>query len=240
MPEAAGRYARRVAVVSGARRGIGKAIAAHFLAEGAHVVGFARHETTLAHERYLHFAVDVGDDDAVRAAFRTIARRFSALDILVNSAGVVTAQHALLMPAARARDMVTTNILGTLFMSREAAKLMRRRKYGRIINIGSMAAVLEPQGDSVYAATKAAAATLAGVLAKELAGFNITCNTLGVSAFASDMLAQLDREHVEAVMATLPQPRLATADDILNVIDFFASEHSGAVTAQTVYLGGVH
>ena len=240
MPEGAGRYERRVAVVTGARLGIGKAIADHFLAEGAQVIGFARHAATLEHGRYVHFTLDVGDDAAVRAAFREIGRRFPSLDILVNSAAVLTSQYALIMPAAKARDMVATNILGTLFVSREAAKLMSRRKYGRIINVGSMAAALEPAGDSVYAATKTAAMTLAGVLAKELAGFNITCNTLGISAFPSDMLEQLPRDKVAAVVATLPLPRFATADDILNVIDFFASERSSYVTAQTVFLGGVH
>ena len=204
------------------------------------MIGFARQAATFDHERYVHFTVDVGDDDAVRAAFHEIGRNFPSLDILVNNAAVLTSQYALLMPASKAREMVTTNLLGTLFVSREAAKLMSRRKYGRIINIGSMAAALEPVGDSVYAATKTAAMTLAGVLAKELAGVNITCNTLGITAFSSDMLDQLPREKVEAVVATLPLPRFATADDILNVIDFFASERSSYVTAQTVFLGGVH
>lgn len=240
MPGGAARYESRVAVVTGARRGIGKAIASHFLAQGAQVVGFARGEPTVEHERYAHFALDIGDDKAVRAAFHEIGRRFASLDILVNNAGVLTSQYALLMPASKAREMVTTNLLGTLFVSREAAKLMSRRKYGRIINIGSMAAALEPVGDSVYAATKAAAMTLAGVLAKELAGFNITYNTLGVTAFPSDMLAQLPREKIEAVIATLPLPRFATEDDIFNVVDFFASERSSYVTAQAVFLGGVH
>ena len=240
MPEGAARYESRVAIVTGARRGIGKAIATYFLAQGADVIGFARGAATIEHAHYTHFALDVGDDEAVRSAFHEIGRRFAALDILVNNAAVLTSQHALLMPASKAREMVTTNFLGTLFVSREAAKLMRRRKYGRIINIGSMAAALAPVGDSVYAATKAAAMTLAVVLAKELAGFNITCNTLGITAFPSDMLEQLPREKVAAVVATLPLPRVATEDDIFNVIDFFAAERSAYVTAQTVFLGGVH
>ena len=90
------------------------------------------------------------------------------------------------------------------------------------------------------AATKAAIATLANVMAKEYAAMNVTCNTLGVTAFETDMLQQLPREKVDAVIAGLPLARYATADDILNVIDFFASERSGYVTAQTVFLGGVN
>lgn len=236
----AGRYQGRVAAVTGARRGIGKIIARHFLDEGAQVVGFGRGERTLEHERYLHFALDVADDAAVRGAFREVGRRLGRLDVLVNNAAVLTSQHALLMSASSARDMVSTNLLGTLFASREAAKLMSRHKYGRIINIGSMAAALEPIGDSVYAATKAAAMTLAGVLAKELASFNITCNTLGITSFPTEMLEQLPKDKIAAVIAGLPIPRGATEDDILNVVDFFASERSGYVTAQTVFLGGVH
>ncbi|MCI4428931.1 MAG: SDR family oxidoreductase, partial [Burkholderiales bacterium] len=117
---------------------------------------------------------------------------------------------------------------------------MKRSKWGRIINIGSMAASLDPVGDSVYAATKAAVSTLAQVMAKEFAPFNVTCNTLGITAIETDMLSQLPRAKIDAVIAALPLPRFATADDILNVVDFFAAERSGYITAQTVFLGGVH
>ena len=235
-----GRYEGKVAVVTGARRGIGKVIADHLLREGAAVVGMARGAATIDDPRYTHLSLDIGDDAAVRAAFRQVGRSFPRLDILVNNAAVLTSQHLLLMPTASAQAMVSTNFLGTVFASREAAKLMSRNKYGRIVNIGSMAAALEPVGDSVYAATKAAAMTLAAVLSKELAGFQITVNTLGVTAIATDMLGQLPTEKVAAVVAGLPLPRHASEDDILNVLDFFASERSAYVTGQTVFLGGVH
>ena len=160
--------------------------------------------------------------------------------IVVNNAAVLTSQYAMIMPPAAAQAMINTNLFGTFMVSREASKMMRKSKWGRIINIGSMAASLEPIGDSVYAACKAGVSTLANVMARELAPMNVTCNTLGVSGIQSDMLAQLPKDKVAAVIAGLPLPRFAEPDDILNVLDFFASDRSSYITAQTVFLGGVN
>jgi 3-oxoacyl-[acyl-carrier protein] reductase len=136
--------------------------------------------------------------------------------------------------------MVNTNLMGAFLVSRESSKLMRKGKWGRIINISSMAASLEPIGDSMYAATKAGLATMTNVMAKELAPLNITCNTLAVTAIATDMLAQLPQEKVAQVVAGLPLPRFAEPDDVFNVLDFLASERSSYITAQTIHLGGVN
>jgi 3-oxoacyl-[acyl-carrier protein] reductase len=153
---------------------------------------------------------------------------------------VLTSQYAMIMPASAAQAMVNVNIMATFLVSREAAKMMRKAKWGRIVNVSSMAVCLEPEGDSVYAACKAAVTTLSNVMAKEFASLNITCNTLGITAIETDMLRQLPRDKIDQVVAGIPIPRFATADDILNVVDFFASERSSYITAQTVYLGGVH
>ena len=233
-------YADKVIVVTGARKGIGQMLATHFLDGGGAVIGVSRGDGSINHPRYTHHSVDVGDDKAVRDFFMQIARSTGKVDIVVNNAAVLTSIHAMLMPASRAEDMVRTNILGVLYMSREAAKLMRKARWGRIINIGSMASTLEPIGDSMYAASKSAGITLTGVLAKELAGHGITVNTLAVTGFETDMLAQLPRDKIDGVIAGLPLPRYATAPDITNVIDFFASDRSDYITAQTIYLGGVH
>ena len=169
-----------------------------------------------------------------------IARSHGRVDIAVNNAAVLTSMYAMLMPAGRAEEMVRINFLGSMFVAREAAKVMRKRSFGRIIGIGSMAATLEPVGDSVYAAMKAASMTLTAVLAKEFGGYGITVNTVAVTALETDMLDQLPREKVDAVIESLPLPRMATPDDVFNVIDFFASPRSSYITAQTVFLGGVH
>jgi len=233
-------YSGKTALVTGATRGVGRTIAEHFLKEGAEVVGFARGESDLADQGYRHIQVDLADPMAIQKAFLGLHGKVTSLDIVVNNAAVLTSQYAMIMPPAAAQAMVNVNLLAPFIVSREAAKFMRKSKWGRIINIGSMAASLEPIGDSVYAATKAGLSTLANVMAKEFGPMNVTCNTLGITAIDSDMLAQLPRDKIEAIIAGLPVPRFATAEDILNVVDFFAAESSGYITAQTIFLGGVN
>lgn len=230
----------KIALVTGSRRGVGRLIAEHLLGQGATVVGFARGPATIDHPAYRHYQVDVADASAVQVAFGAVRREVGSVKIVINNAAVLTSQYAMILPPAAAQDMLNVNLFAPFMISREAAKMMRRTRWGRIINIGSMAASLEPIGDSIYAATKAGVTTLANVLAKELGPLGVTCNTLAITAIDSDMLAQLPRDKVEAIVETLPVPRFATPDDICNVIDFLVSERSSYITAQTIWLGGVN
>ena len=235
-----GAYAGRTALVTGSRRGVGKLIADHFLEQGASVVGFAKGTSTIEHAAYHHVQVDLADAVAIGPAFASLRQSATTIDIVVNNAAVLTSQYAMIMPPGAAQAMVNVNLLAPFLVSREAAKMMRKTKWGRIINIGSMAASLEPVGDSIYAATKAGLSTLTNVMAKEFGSMNVTCNTLAITAIDTDMLSQVPRDKIEAIIAGLPIPRFANPDDILNIIDFFASERSSYITAQTIFMGGVN
>lgn len=233
-------YAGKCSLVTGSRRGVGRLICQHLLQHGAQVFGLARGEATIEHPLYVHSQVDIGDPASVQKCFSDLKKNTDAVHIVINNAAVLTSQYAMIMPPAAAQAMLNTNLMGPFMVSREASKMMRKTKWGRIINIGSMAVSLEPIGDSMYAACKAGLATLTNVMAKELAPLNITCNTLAISAIKTDMLAQLPQDKIAQVIAGLPIPRFAEPDDILNVIDFLASERSSYITAQTIYLGGVN
>ena len=233
-------YSAKTVLITGSSRGVGRQLTDYMLANGATVIGFARGESDLTHTSYHHIQVDLSDAAAITTAFMAVRKLTPQIDIVINNAAVLTSQYAMIMPPAAAQAMVNVNLLATFLVSREAAKLMRKSKWGRIINIGSMAASLEPMGDSVYAACKAGVATLANVMAKEFGSFGVTCNTLAISAIESDMLSQLPRDKIDAIIAGLPVPRFATIGDITNVIDFFAADNSSYITAQTLYLGGVN
>jgi 3-oxoacyl-[acyl-carrier protein] reductase len=234
------KYDSKTVLITGSSRGVGEILTEHFLSEGARVVGISRGPAKREHERYQHLEADIAEPAEIQRVFALLRTTVKTLDIVINNAAVLTSQYAMIMPASAAQAMVNINLLAPFLVSREAAKLMRKAKSGRIINISSMAVSLEPEGDSVYAACKAGLTTLSNIMAKEFASFNVTCNTLGVSAIATDMLRQLPPDTINGVVSRLPLGRYATPDDILNVIDFFASDRSSYITAQTVYLGGVH
>lgn len=237
-------YKNKVVLITGASRGVGLNLVERFIENNALVIGVSKSESNFSHPSYFHYSIDLANPDSISTVFKQeISRKFKKIDIVINNAAVLTSQYSMVLPIKNALDMVNVNLLGVFFISREAVKLMRNKDQGRIINIGSMAVSLEPIGDALYAATKAAVNTLANVMAKEFSNYNVTCNTLSISAIETDMLYQhseLARSKIDEIINNLPVPRKATMDDVLNVIDFYASERSSYITAQTIYLGGVN
>ena len=234
-------YEGRFAVVTGAREGVGKMVAEHLLDQGVMVDGVSRGPSSIDRMGYVHHQCDIGDNGQVREMFATIGRRQDRLDILVNCAAVANSTYALMVPVQGAEEMMRTNVLGLLYVARESAKLMRKNKYGRIVNVGSLLARMAPVGASIYAASKSAQETLAQVLSKEFADWGITVNTLALSPIETSMLrASGTPAVIQAVIDSLTIPRLAEPEDVFAGIDFLCSENAGFYTGQTIYLGGVH
>jgi 3-oxoacyl-[acyl-carrier protein] reductase len=231
-------YQGKTVLITGSSRGIGAGLVKHFLYNGADVIGIARDAVTDG--RFKQYPADLFFTGDIDTAFGWIEADFSKIDIVINNAATLTSQYATKMGSERVETMFAVNVVAPFVVTTHALKLMKKVKHGRIINISSMAVALEPMGDSVYAASKVALEKMGNIIAKEVAFMDITVNTLAVSAIETDMLRQLNKEKVDKVVNSLPLPRYATMNDIENVVDFFCSEKSSYITAQTIYLGGVH
>lgn len=235
MPEAA----VPVALVTGARKGIGRYLAEHLLARGYQVEGCSRGPADWEAEGYRHHELDVADEGAVKSLFADIQRRQGRLDVLVNNAGVASMNHVLLTPDATAARLLGTNFHGTFLMCREAAKVMRRRKYGRIVNVSTIAVPMQLEGESLYAASKGAVETFTRVFAREVADFGITCNIVGPTPIETDLIRNVPKDKIDGILQRLAIKRLGRFEDVANVIDFFVRPESDYVTGQVIYLGGV-
>jgi 3-oxoacyl-[acyl-carrier protein] reductase len=228
-----------VALVTGTRKGIGRHLAEHLLRGGYDVVGCSREEPDWEAQRFTHVAADVSDEQDVKRLLARVRELHGRLDVVINNAGVASMNAALLTPGSSARRMMDVNLVGTFQVSREAAKLMRRHSFGRIVNLSSVAVPLRLAGQAAYVASKAAVESLSQVLAREFAPFGITVNVVGPPPIDTDMTRGVPREKLERVTDALAIGRMGTFADVSNVIDFFLREESSAVTGQTIYLGGV-
>lgn len=186
---------------------------------------------------YEHRVVDVTDDIAVRKLVREIESSCERLDLLVNNAGVGLSALAVMTTTADALEVLRTNLLGAIVVTREVAAGMVRRRSGRIISIASVAVPLHMQGASAYAASKAGLIEYTRVVAKELAPFGVTCNVIAPSLVATGMAEALSDKATKEYLQGLTIKRPATIADVANALLFFASPSSGYLTGQVLYLG---
>ena len=229
---------REVVLITGSRVGIGQYLARYYVERGAHVVGCSRQPAEQELDGYTHFCLDVADESAVKDMFTDVSKKFGRLDVLINNAGAGSMNHLLLTPLTTVRRLMDVNYLGTFLCSREAAKVMRRRNYGRIVNMTTVGVPLNLEGEASYVASKSAVEELTRVMARELAPFNITCNLVGPSPIDTDLTRGIPPAKLEALVQRLAIKRLGAFSDVANVVDFFAQPESDYVTGQTIYLGG--
>ena len=235
---------KRVAIITGTRKGIGRALAEHYLAGGWIVAGCSRGPAEDAPADYRHFELDVGDEPAVAGMVGAVRREFGRIDALINNAGIASMNHMLLTPLSKLKAVFSTNTFGTFLFCREVAKVMMRQGddqqgEGRIVNFATVATPLDLEGEAAYAASKAAVESLTRILARELGERGITVNAVGPTPVDTDLIRSVPVEKMDALLARQAIRRKGTLDDVLNVVDFFLDPRSDFVTGQVVYLGGV-
>lgn len=226
-------------LITGTSRGIGESLAKHYLAEGFYVLGCSRSKSSIKDKNYSHFLVNVSNEEAVTKFLFEIKKQNELPDILINNAGVASMNHIILTPTNTVKKIFDVNFLGTFIMSREVAKAMIRKKWGRIINFSTIAVPLRLEGEAIYTSSKVAIEAFTQILAKELAHYSITCNCVGPAPIKTDLLKSLPEEKINGLIQKLVIKKLGKFEDIAHVIDFFIDEKSDSITGQTIYLGGV-
>lgn len=229
----------QVILITGTRKGIGRALASHYAVLGCTVIGCSRGETDLVHPNYTHYQLDVTDEKAVKELFSAIRKTWGRLDVLINNAAInQTLAPVMLVSYQAAENTIKTNFLGSFLMSREAGKLMMKKGYGRIINFGSMAVRHEEKGEAVYTASKAALISFTRILAKELYPHGITCNMVSPAAIATDLLENIDSAALARVLERNAIPETGTVDELIHTLNWLMDQNSQQITGQNIYLGG--
>ncbi|MYL48729.1 3-oxoacyl-[acyl-carrier-protein] reductase [Halobacillus litoralis] len=238
----------QVALVTGASRGIGKAIALELARQGAKVaVNYAGSEDkaeAVVREIQeqggvaIKIQANVSNDEDVKRMVKTVVDEFGRLDILVNNAGITKDNLLMRMKEEEFDSVIDTNLKGVFLCTKGVTRQMMKQKYGRIINVASIVGVSGNPGQANYVAAKAGVIGMTKSNAKELAARNIQVNAVAPGYIATDMTDALTDEQREQMLALIPLKRLGEGEDVARVVRFLASKDAAYMTGQTLHVDG--
>lgn len=227
-------------LITGASKGIGEYLCKTYLEKNYQVIGCSRSIPNFNHKNFIHFKVDITDENQVVNVFRKVRKIVDGKLYLINNAGVASMNHSLTTPGISVENILKTNVLGTFLFCRESAKIMKRKNFGRIVNLTSIATPLSLEGESIYAASKSSVNSLTKTLSKEYADFGITVNAIGPTPIDTNLIKNVPKDKISNLISKLTLRRMGVFQDVLNVIDFYIRDESNYITGQTIYLGGVN
>ncbi|WP_076536212.1 3-oxoacyl-ACP reductase FabG [Shewanella sp. UCD-KL21] len=234
----------KVALVTGASRGIGRAISETLVEAGATVIGTATSEKgAAAIQDYLGdngfgLVLNVTDSESVAQLFSQIKEKAGDVDILVNNAGITRDNLLMRMKDDEWHDILDTNLTSLFRLSKPVMRSMMKKRSGRIINIGSVVGTMGNAGQVNYSAAKAGLIGFTKSLAREVASRQITVNAVAPGFIQTDMTDELNEEQQKAFMAQVPMARLGQAQEIANAVLFLASDSAAYITGETLHVNG--
>jgi 3-oxoacyl-[acyl-carrier protein] reductase len=240
----------KVALVTGASRGIGRAIAEQLCTDGYTVVGTATSDAGAQKiSEYLAavgnsgcgMTLDVADDDSVIAVVKAVSAQFGAPLVLVNNAGITRDNILMRMKGDEWHDVIDTNLSALYRVSKACVRGMTKARWGRIVNVTSVVGSMGNIGQSNYAASKAGAEGFSRALARELGSRSVTVNCVAPGFIDTDMTRELSEEQRALMLANIPLGRLGEPEEIAALVSFLCSDKAGYITGETLHInGGMH
>jgi 3-oxoacyl-[acyl-carrier protein] reductase len=237
----------RVALVTGASQGIGRTCALKLAADGATVAVAARNqekldelvkEITANGGKAVAFALDVGDEEQVKATFRTALAQLGKIDILVNNAGITRDQLVMRMKRADWDSVLNTNLTSAYLCIQQVMSSMLKQRWGRIINITSIFGQMGQAGQANYSASKAGLIGLTMAIAREVGSRSITCNAVAPGFIETAMTSGLSDDFKQNALKMIPLARIGKPEDVANAVAFLASEEASYITGHVLNVNG--
>jgi 3-oxoacyl-[acyl-carrier protein] reductase len=234
----------KVALVTGASRGIGRSIAELLVERGATVIGTATSESgAAAISEYLGangkgYALNVTEVESIETTLKAIAEEFGAIDILVNNAGITRDNLIMRMKDEEWLDIMDTNLTSIFRLSKAVLRGMMKKRCGRVINVGSVVGTMGNAGQANYAAAKAGVIGFTKSMAREVASRGVTVNTVAPGFIETDMTKALTDDQRSTTLAQVPAGRLGDPREIASAVAFLASSEAGYITGETLHVNG--